>query len=125
MLAAIEVDTTSLDNITFPEVVKVSEETGSAQTVIPAALLMERGALGISCMLTKICLSICLSQFSDGNVTAVNILFSNLEDFLPKTNLEMYYQQYLVMFCSVSLYVYTGTQPDQYHRLFLVKSSPM
>ncbi|XP_064396295.1 adhesion G protein-coupled receptor L3-like isoform X2 [Halichondria panicea] len=70
VLAAIEVDTTSLDNIIFPEVVEVSEETGSAQTVIPAALLMERGAL-------------------DGNVTAVNILFSNLEDFLPKTNLEM------------------------------------
>ncbi|XP_064396279.1 uncharacterized protein LOC135343205 isoform X2 [Halichondria panicea] len=70
VLAAIEVDTTSLDNITFPEVVEVSEETGSAQTVIPAALLMERGAL-------------------EGNVTAVNILFSNLEDFLPKTNLEM------------------------------------
>ena len=48
VLAAIEVDTTSLDNITFPEVVKVSEETGSAQTVIPAALLMEKGAQGIS-----------------------------------------------------------------------------
>ncbi len=48
MLAAIEVDTTGLHNITFPEVIKVSEEIGSAQTVIPAALLMERGALGIS-----------------------------------------------------------------------------
>ena len=48
MLAAIEVDTTSLDDIIFPEEVEVSEETGSAQTVIPAALLMERGALGIS-----------------------------------------------------------------------------
>ncbi|XP_064407631.1 uncharacterized protein LOC135352375 isoform X3 [Halichondria panicea] len=70
VLAAIEVDTTSLDDIIFPEVVNLSEETGSAQTVIPAALLMERGAL-------------------DGNVIAVNILFSNLEDFLPKTNLEM------------------------------------
>ncbi|XP_064407434.1 adhesion G protein-coupled receptor L3-like [Halichondria panicea] len=70
VLAAIEVDTASLDNITFPEVVKVSEETGSAQTVIPAALLMEKGA-------------------QDGNVAVVNILFSNLEDFLPKTNLEM------------------------------------
>ncbi|XP_064407630.1 latrophilin-like protein LAT-2 isoform X2 [Halichondria panicea] len=70
VLAAIKVDTTSLDDIIFPEVVNLSEETGSAQTVIPAALLMERGAL-------------------DGNVIAVNILFSNLEDFLPKTNLEM------------------------------------
>ena len=48
MLAAIKVDTTSLDDIIFPEVVNLSEETGSAQTVIPAALLMERGALGIS-----------------------------------------------------------------------------
>ncbi len=47
MLAAIEVDTTSLDNIIIPEEVEVSEETGSAQTVIPAALLMERGAQGI------------------------------------------------------------------------------
>ncbi|XP_064386426.1 latrophilin-like protein LAT-2 isoform X1 [Halichondria panicea] len=70
VLAAMEVDTTSLDNIIFPEVVKVSEETGSAQTVIPATLLAERGAL-------------------EGGVTAVNILFSNLEDFLPKTNLGM------------------------------------
>ncbi|XP_064402412.1 adhesion G protein-coupled receptor E3-like isoform X2 [Halichondria panicea] len=69
-LAAMEVDPTSLDDIIFPEVVKVSEESGSAQTVISAALLAERGAL-------------------DGNVTAVNILFSNLEDFLPKVNLEM------------------------------------
>ncbi len=48
MLAAIEVDTTSLDDIIFPEVVEVSQETGSAQTVIPAALLIERGALRIS-----------------------------------------------------------------------------
>ncbi len=48
MLAAIEVDTTSLDNIIFPEEVEVSEETGSAQAMIPAALLMEKGALGIS-----------------------------------------------------------------------------
>ncbi len=48
MLAAIKVDTTSLDDIIFPEVVEVSEETGSAQTVIPAALLIERGALRIS-----------------------------------------------------------------------------
>ncbi|XP_064407206.1 adhesion G protein-coupled receptor L3-like isoform X3 [Halichondria panicea] len=70
VLAAIEVDTTSLDDIIFPEVIEVSEETGSAQTVIPAAHLMERGAL-------------------NGNVTAVNILFSNLENFLPKTNFEM------------------------------------
>ncbi len=43
-----EVDPTSLDDIIFPEVVKVSEESGSAQTVISAALLAERGALGIS-----------------------------------------------------------------------------
>ncbi len=64
MLAAIEVDTTSLDDIIFPEVVKVSEETGSAQTVIPAALLMEKGALGISLTLvvTKICLSMSVSN---------------------------------------------------------------
>ncbi len=47
-MLAIEVDTTSLDDIIFPEVIEVSEETGSAQTVIPAALLMERGALSIS-----------------------------------------------------------------------------
>ncbi len=43
-----EVDPTSLGDIIFPKVVKVSEETGSAQAVIPAALLEERGALGIS-----------------------------------------------------------------------------
>ncbi len=47
VLAAMEVDPTSLGDIIFPEVVKVSEVTGSAQTVIPAALLAERGALGI------------------------------------------------------------------------------
>ncbi len=72
---------------------------------------------------------LCMSQFSEGNVTAVNILFSNLEDFLPKTNLEMY--NYIInstKSCSAwshCMLIYTGTQPDQYHRLFLVKSSPM
>ncbi len=68
-------------------------------------------------------------SISDGNVIAVNILFSNLEDFLPKTNLEMYIinMQYTKS-CSAQshcMLIYTGTQPDQYHRLFLVKSSPM
>ncbi|XP_064387576.1 adhesion G protein-coupled receptor L3-like isoform X2 [Halichondria panicea] len=70
VLSAMKVDPTNLEDITFPEVIKVSEETGSAQTVIPAALFAERGA-------------------REGNVSAVNILFSNLEGFLPKTNLEM------------------------------------
>ncbi|XP_064386127.1 sushi, von Willebrand factor type A, EGF and pentraxin domain-containing protein 1-like isoform X2 [Halichondria panicea] len=70
VLSAMEVDPTNLDDIIFPKVVKVSEETGSAQSTISAALLAERGS-------------------QEGNVTAVNILFSNLEDFLPNTNLEM------------------------------------
>ena len=48
VLAAIEVDPTSLGDIIFPKVVKVNEKSGSAQTVIPAALLAERGALGIT-----------------------------------------------------------------------------
>ncbi len=43
-----EVDPTNLGDINFPNVVKVSEETGSAQAVIPVDLLVERGALGIS-----------------------------------------------------------------------------
>ena len=66
-------------------------------------------------------------SISDGNVTAVNILFSNLEDFLPKTNLEMYIIN-STKSCSARshcMLIYTGTRPDQYHRLFLVKSSPM
>ncbi len=48
VLSAMKVDPTNLEDITFPEVIKVSEETGSAQTVIPAALFAERGARGIS-----------------------------------------------------------------------------
>ena len=46
MLSAIQVDTTNLGGIVFPEIVKVNEKSGSAQTVIPSTLLAERGALG-------------------------------------------------------------------------------
>ncbi len=48
-----EVDPTSLDDIIFLKVVKVSEKSGSAQTVIPAALLAERGALGSTLWVTN------------------------------------------------------------------------
>ncbi len=47
VLSAMEVDPTNLDDIIFPKVVKVSEETGSAQSTISAALLAERGSQGI------------------------------------------------------------------------------
>ncbi len=46
VLSAMEVDPTNLDDIIFPKVVKVSEETGSAQSTISAALLAERGSQG-------------------------------------------------------------------------------
>ena len=44
VLTAQEVDPNSVDDILFPIDVQVSEGTGSAQTLIPAALLRERGA---------------------------------------------------------------------------------
>ncbi len=47
VLDAVEIQTNTVDDIVFPEIVEVNDDTGSAQTVIPAALLVERGALGI------------------------------------------------------------------------------
>ncbi len=92
VLAAMEVDTTSLDNIIFPEVVKVSEETGSAQTVIPATLLAERGALGILYTL-KLVLTIdfvypCLSQFQRGVLQQSTFCSPTWRIFFQKLTLE-------------------------------------
>ena len=73
------------DNVT----VQVSEKTGSAEILIPAALLKEHGA---ESGYTELCFSCkCYMFFLGGNVTTVNILFTNLEQFLPRDYLERYH----------------------------------
>ena len=43
-LTAEEIDPRNVHDILFPMSVQVSEKSGSAQTLIPATLLIERGA---------------------------------------------------------------------------------
>ena len=96
-LSAEEIDPKLIEDIFFPIDVQPSEKTGSAQTLIPANLLIERGAEGgyndfieysfcFSCQFYTLLLTLL-----DGNVSAVNILFTNLEVFLPQQDsLERY-----------------------------------
>ena len=122
-----KVDSTSLDDIIFPEVVKVSEETGSAQTVIPATLLVERGALGIlytlKLVLTMILfIHVCLN-FQRGVLQQSTFCSLTWRIFFRKPTLKCTVLSHVLL--SLIVYAYTGTRPDRYHRLFLVKSSPM
>ncbi len=84
MLSAIQVDTTNLGNIVFPEVVKVNEKSGSAQTEIPATLLAERGALGISYTNTKSIVNHVCSIFRGGCYSSQHSFFQ-LGGFFSKT----------------------------------------